>query len=167
VDGRVEDRATDAELEQLLEEGLGAAGRRGGRAGAGRAGAAGGGFGARVAARFLRTTRHEQEIAIGTQPADDDARLIEDVLGHLGRVVWTVADADGGRAARAVIGAGWLGMNPAVVDIRLRPGGRVIVRAAAKEGLIRQGTAKGAVRRVVDALTGAAGPAARSPDRRG
>jgi hypothetical protein len=134
-------RSGDAELEQLLEGGLSEAGRRGGHMGAGRPGAAGGGFGARVAARILRTTHHEQEISIGAWSPEDCARLVEDVLGHLGSVVWTAAD---GRAARGVIGAGWLDMNPAVVDIHLRPGGRLIVHAAAKEGPIRQRTAEGA-----------------------
>lgn len=152
-------RGTDAELERLLEGGLSEAGSRGGRKGAGRPGAAGGGFGARIAARILRTTHHEQEIAIGDRSPDECARLVEDVLGHLGEVVWTAAD---GRAARGVLGAGWLDMNPAVVDIQLRPGGRLIVHAAAKEGLIRQRTAQGAVRRVIEALSSAGAPSATS-----
>jgi hypothetical protein len=43
-------------------------------------------------------------------------------------------------------------MNPAVVDVHVRSGGRVVVHAAAKEGLIPQRTARKAVRKVIESL---------------
>ena len=69
------------------------------------------------------------------------------MLNHHGRVVWTRE-----RRIRGVIGAGALDMNPAVVDVDVRPGGRLVVRAAGKEGLIPQRTARKAVRKVIDSL---------------
>jgi hypothetical protein len=38
------------------------------------------------------------------------------------------------------------------VDVLVRPGGRLVVHAAAKEGLIPQRTAQKAVRKVIDSL---------------
>ena len=39
-----------------------------------------------------------------------------------------------------------------VVDVHVRTGGRVVVHAAAKEGLIPQRTARKAVRKVIESL---------------
>jgi hypothetical protein len=141
----------DAEVEELLAGGLAAAGARGGRKGAGAAGASGGAAGGRFASRFLRIERHEQEIELANPPA-------EDVLAHLGEVVWAARAADGGYEVRGLVGSGWLDMNPTVVDVDVRPDGRTTVRAAAKEGLINQKTAPKAVRRVVETLYSAAPP---------
>jgi hypothetical protein len=59
---------------------------------------------------------------------------------------------------RAVIGAGWLDMNPAVVDAVVEPideaRSRVTVRGVAKEGLIKQHAGQEAVERVVAELRG-------------
>jgi hypothetical protein len=53
---------------------------------------------------------------------------------------------------RGVIGSGAMNMNPAVVDVHVRSGGRVIVCSAGKEGLIPQRTAKKAVRQVIESI---------------
>ena len=45
-----------------------------------------------------------------------------------------------------------MNMNPAVVDVHVHPGGRIVVEAAAKEGLIPQRTAQKAVRQVIESM---------------
>ena len=136
----------DAQRELLLREGLGDLGALGGRLG-GPQGAGGGRLGARLTARLLPTRHHEETLELpGATP-----ELAWDVLAHLGRAVDRSPEEDGVRV-RGVVGAGALNMNPAVVDIAVAPGGRVTIHAAAKEGLIPQRTARGAVRRVIDSL---------------
>ena len=146
-------RATDdAEREELLREGLGDAGARGGALGGGAAGRLGGRFGARLAAKLLPTRHHEQEIELLAVLPEVAAGLAWDVLAHLGRGVATRDDGADGHLVRGVVGAGALDMNPAVVDVHVRPGGKLTVHAAAKEGLIPQGTARDAAEKVVESL---------------
>jgi len=135
----------DAEVEELLRDGLGdVAARAGRRSGAG---ASGGRLGARLSARLLPVRHHEDDVELVELPPEEAVRLAEDVLNHHGRAVWSR-----GAQVRGVIGAGAMDMNPAVVDVLVRPGGRLIVRAAGKEGLIPQRTAHKAVRKVIDSL---------------
>jgi hypothetical protein len=96
--------------------------------------------------------------ALLRQTSRKTARVAGDVLGHLGRPAWAASTPDGGHQVRGVVGSGWLNMNPTVVDIHVRPDGRLTVHAAAKEGPIRQKTAPKAVRRVIEALYSAAPP---------
>ena len=155
---RTEDRDRDAEREQLLGDGLAEAGSLGGRIGGGAAAAAGGRLGARAAARRLATSDHEQQIERLDLPAADAAALAGGVLAQLGQLEWSEADGQGGYALRGVVGSGWLNMNPTVVDIRLPASGPAVIRAAAKEGLIKQRTAEKAVRRVIEAIYSGAPP---------
>ncbi len=135
----------DAEVEELLRDGLGdVAARAGRRSGAG---ASGGRLGARLSAKLLPVRHHEDEFELLALPPEDAARLAEDVLDHHGRAVWSRGDR-----VRGVIGAGAMDMNPAVVDVVVCPGGRLAVHAAAKEGLIPQRTAQKAVRKTIDSL---------------
>ena len=56
-----------------------------------------------------------------------------------------------------LMGAGNGGLNPTIITIRLEPfppNTRVVVRAVAKEGLVKQQTAFGAVERVASAIQG-------------
>ena len=140
----------DVELEELLRDGLGDAGARGGRL-AGASAKLGGRFGARIGAALLSVRHHEQALELLSLSPEETARLAEDVLAHHGRAVWARRDL-GEHQVRGVIGAGALGMNPAVVDVHVRPGGHVVVHAAAKEGLIPQRTARKAVRKVIESL---------------
>jgi hypothetical protein len=146
----VADPMYEDDTEELLREGLGDAGARGGPGTR-----AGGRFGAKLTARVLPTREHEEEIELR---APDPEQLVQDVVAHHGRVVRAQPDATGAFAVRGVVGGGALGLNPAVVDVVVRPGGRVAVRAAAKEGLIPQKTAQKAVRRVIESLYSAAPP---------
>lgn len=124
----------------------GAGGRRGGRSGA------------RFAARFLnRTEVHEEQVALpdGVDPMARADEVLRELAGSSERL----AGEDGRPAVRGVVGAGWFGMNPAVVTVSPAGAGGLTVRAAAKEGLIGQHTAERAVRRVVEALGRPSGPA--------
>jgi len=106
----------------------------------------GGGLGARLTARFLKTSSFAASAEAGA-PADVVAEWLETAYGQLGRSL-----GDG----RAVIGAGYRNLNPAVVTTVLVPLGgdrtRVEVRGVAKEGLVGQRTAAKAVGRVLDAV---------------
>jgi len=135
----------DAEVEELLREGLGNVAARAGRRFGGSPG--GGRLGARLSARLLPVRHHEGDLELLELPPEEAVRLAEDVLDHHGRAVWSRGDR-----VRGLIGAGAMDMNPAVVDVLVRPGGRLVVRAAAKEGLIPQRTAHKAVRKVIDSL---------------
>jgi len=135
----------DAEVEDLLRDGLGDVAERAGRRF--HAGARGGSFGAMLSARLLPVRRHEDALELPLLPPAEAVLLAQDVLNHHGHVVWTRE-----QRVRGVIGAGAMNMNPAVVDVDVRPGGRLVVRAAGKEGLIPQRTAQKAVRKVIESL---------------
>lgn len=123
--------------EEVLEAELA---RLGGRA------SLGGGLGARLAARRLKTSRFEASAEAGAPP-HVVASWLEAAYRDLGRPLGE---------GRAVIGAGYRQLNPAVVTAVLVPlaGGRtrVEVRGVAKEGIIAQRTAAKAVGRVLDAV---------------
>jgi hypothetical protein len=63
---------------------------------------------------------------------------------------------------RAVVGSGVLGMNPAAVELLVEPvsdhATKVTIRATAKEGFIKQGTAEKAIKRVIEATGWIANP---------
>ena len=141
----------DAEREELLREAAGSAGARGGSL-SGPAGRLGGRLGARLGAKLLPTRHHEEAVELPAVLPDAASQLAWDVLEHHGRGVRAREDGFGGHMVRGVIGAGALDMNSAVVDVHVRPGGTLTVRAAAKEGLIPQGTARDAVEKVVASL---------------
>jgi hypothetical protein len=113
------------------------------------------GAGAATAAPHLRKSVKEINLTMHLPPGQVAARARQ-VIADLGALVQRGNDAHGG-AVRVVgiIGAGALNMNPAVVTVVIRPAGpesSVIVRGAAKEGLIKQRAGQDAARRVADAL---------------
>jgi hypothetical protein len=128
-----------SELEDLLEAELARLGRRGGLDR---------GVGARFVSQRLRVDTF-------TATIEADASLeavtswVDAALGILGRPI-------DGPAHRAVIGAGFRNLNPAVVEAAVSELGphrtRVVVRGVAKEGVLSQRTAAKAVGRVLDAL---------------
>jgi hypothetical protein len=128
-----------SELEDLLEAELARLGRRGGLDR---------GIGARFVSQRLRVDTF-------TATIEADASLeavtswVDAALGILGRPI-------DGPAHRAVIGAGFRNLNPAVVEAAVSELGphrtRVVVRGVAKEGVLSQRTAAKAVGRVLDAL---------------
>jgi outer membrane lipoprotein SlyB len=118
-------------------------------------GAAGGALGAKIGNKLLKDSGHEESIELD-EPADAALRRVVKALDDAGEIRPTESDAPG---ARAVIGSGFLSMNPAVVDASLEPiddkRTRVVLRASAKEGLIKQKTAEKAIEQVSSALRGA------------
>jgi hypothetical protein len=58
----------------------------------------------------------------------------------------------------AVMGSGFMKLNPCLITVEIAPysdsKSKAVIRGAAKEGLIKQGTAEKAVIRVIDAIKG-------------
>jgi len=151
----------DLELEELLRDGLGDVGASAGRR-VGPGARLGGRLGARIGAALLPVRHHEQELELLALAPEAAAQLASEVLAHHGHTVWSCEEL-GGHRVRGLIGSGALNMNPAVVDVHVRPGGRLLVHAAAKEGVIPQRTAQKAVRRVIESLRLAAASYSAAP----
>ncbi|NYV73858.1 hypothetical protein HW445_05965 [Streptomyces sp. UH6] len=107
-------------------------------------GAAGGASGrlVRVVAKLMRKVVHEIDLLVPL-PFDDALERVSGVLGRAGRVVDTTPLGSGeDETIRVVTGGGAGGLNPVVVTARVlkadEDSSEVWLRAAAKEGLIRQ-----------------------------
>jgi hypothetical protein len=108
----------------------------------------------RLAAKSLATETHSETLVLKLS-ADRVYEFAQLVLSELGRT--QVEDSISvPRSLRAVIGAGTLNLNPAVVDLVIAASGvnecPVTITAAAKEGLVKQQTAVKAIRRVTERL---------------
>ncbi len=119
-------------------------------------GGAGGRLGAESAGRRLRKNVLELDLAVSMTP-EAAARRVQEVLADQGHVLRT-EKADGESAVEVVgiVGAGFGNLNPAVVTVTIRPaedGSRLVVRGAAKEGLIKQRAGEWAAKRVAAAIT--------------
>ncbi|MFE7896952.1 hypothetical protein ACFU3E_05285 [Streptomyces sp. NPDC057424] len=106
--------------------------------------AAGGGGGGltRFVAKLMRKNVHEIDLVVAL-PFEDAVERVAQVLGRAGRTVDAVSEPGADqRTIRVVAGGGYGGMNPVVVTARVTRGevstSGVRLRAAAKEGLIRQ-----------------------------
>ncbi|MEU2539564.1 hypothetical protein [Streptomyces iakyrus] len=96
----------------------------------------------RFVAKLMRKNVHEIDLVVAL-PFDDTVEHVAHVLGRAGRRVDAVSEpGEGQRTIRVVAGGGFGGMNPVVVTALVTKGGasdsQVRLRAAAKEGLIRQ-----------------------------
>ena len=109
-----------------------------------------GGFGARWVARFLPSVSFETRLEV-EQSSSATAKSVEQLFTEIGRHIPELdSDPDGG-VFNAIIGSGRLNLNPTIVCIWLRSLGSrtaVSIRAVAKEGLIKQHSARTAVERV-------------------
>ncbi len=118
-------------------------------------GLAGGRRGAEFAARRMRKNVLEVDLEVGMTPAAA-ARRAEEVLTGAGALIRSGPGADSSVIeVVGLVGAGFGGLNPAVVTVSVCSsdyGSRIVVRGAAKEGLIRQRAGEAAARRVADAL---------------
>jgi hypothetical protein len=85
-------------------------------------------------------------------------RTALDVLEGEGRLRDDVADASEAPTVAAVVGSGFLGLNPALVTVEVVPsapdGAEVTVSGTAKEGLIKQRGGQKAAQRVAELLKG-------------
>jgi hypothetical protein len=158
--------------EQVLVRELGrlgaAGGAAGGAIGGGRAGRVGGRRGGRsgaeLAAKRIRTDRCELTVECDMSP-DEVLRAASGLLAGMGRLLDDVPPSAARDEVWALVGGGAGGLNPVVVRVaadRLGDAGcRAVVRACAKEGLIKQRAAQKTAARVRDALVG------RGDDRKG
>jgi len=133
------------------------AGAAGGLAGAGLAAAAGGGLGggagAAWAARRLPSRGAQATVEVSMNPHAALTMAFR-VLSSVGQIVPDEVTPDE-PVLRAVVGAGTLGLNPAVIELSVEAiseeEAKITVRATAKEGLIKQHTAEKALQRVLAA----------------
>ncbi|MFE9098090.1 hypothetical protein [Streptomyces sp. NPDC007264] len=108
-------------------------------------GAVGGGSGGltRLVAKWMKKNVHEIDLVVPL-PFDDAVKRVVNVLGRAGRMVEPVHVEPGRNLGtiRVVAGGGAGGLNPVVVTALVTEdgagGSKVRLRAAAKEGLIKQ-----------------------------
>jgi hypothetical protein len=102
--------------------------------------------GARLGSRFTKVVDAREELELDATP-EDARRRIEGVLAELG---WPRDEP-----LSAVVPSGFGNMNPAIVRASVAESGagsRVVIEAAALEGLVKQRAAAKAAKRVADAL---------------
>lgn len=111
--------------------------------------------GAEIAARRLRKDVLEVDLVLSISP-QRAADLARQVIGQYGSVL--DSGGSGGDSAMRVIGivgSGVANLNPAVVTVTIQAserGSRLVIRGAAKEGLIKQRAGAKAARRVAAAI---------------
>jgi len=114
------------------------------------------GWGARMVARLLPADVFETVVTLPL-PAVEAAALVRRVLAELGAPIDEQTAGDT-RTLRAMVGAGAMNLNPAVVTVRLTGKGpdatTAQIRGVAKEGLIRQHAGRGAAERTATRLIG-------------
>jgi hypothetical protein len=109
-----------------------------------------GGVGSKLVARFLSNIHYEVRIDVAAPP-DEVRPFIAALLANIGRPNPLLPDSF------VVCGSGHANLNPTIVSAEVAPfgaGSQVVIRAVAKEGLIKQGSAKKAVERVSELLWG-------------
>ncbi|MEV5609254.1 hypothetical protein [Streptomyces sp. NPDC052225] len=97
----------------------------------------------RAAAAARRLKKDVAEIALTTAQSPSTAfGRAHELLAHCGAPLATDSPPGGGSAVRGVVNSGFATLNPAVVTITVTPheetGAAVLIRGAAKEGLIKQ-----------------------------
>jgi hypothetical protein len=150
--------------DNLLARELGKVGAQGGALGgkhsdvpfADKAGGAGGYEGARLAARFL-PTEHFQKILDLRSGLQATLARVHEILASQGRIVDSTELQRSPRPSlSAVVKSGFFNMNPTIVlaeVIAATPDScTLLLTGAAKEGLIKQHSAKKAVERLAAAL---------------
>ena len=123
--------------------------------------------GARGAARGFKRMKKDIATTVVSLPGTAMAasKLVCDALAGVGKLVGTQTREDGAFAVRAILGVGIGGLNPAVVTavVVAAPdagasagaGARVELRAAGREGLIKQHPADKALAKVTAVLEAA------------
>jgi hypothetical protein len=117
-----------------------------------------GGFGARVAARRLPVEEHQESVCLAVDVARARALGVR-ALQHLdGRLDFALASAEPEGGISAVVGSGNMNLNPTIVQMQFAEASpiatNVIIRALAKEGIVKQHSAEKAVERVKNLLLG-------------
>jgi hypothetical protein len=116
----------------------------------------GGRFGARLAARRLPVEEHETAIAIAVS-ADQIRPDVCEILQSVGKLTDEFAAENDRESASAIVGSGHLNLNPTIVHVNLSNLSdgvtQLSIRALAKEGLVKQQSAKRAVERIVTLIS--------------
>ncbi|MFF3465278.1 hypothetical protein ACWCQN_33200 [Streptomyces sp. NPDC001984] len=119
---------------------------------------AGGRGGARGAARGFKRTKKDVSTTLVSLPGTVEAasQLVLEALTAAGNLLGTEVRDGGGVALRAIVGVGIGGLNPAVVTavVAAGPEGVAVVelRAAGREGLIKQHPADKALAKITAEL---------------
>lgn len=118
----------------------------------------GGERGARGVARGARMTKKDVRTAVEEVPgtAEGTRTSVRDLFAGLGRLAGEEAHDDGSCVIRAVIGSGFGRLNPTVVTAEVishsQASTQISLRAAAREGLIKQHSAGKALARIIERL---------------
>lgn len=117
-----------------------------------------GGFGARWAARRLPNVAFETHFEL-KESLIVAAGIVEGLLTKMGRRIPELASDPNAGLFYAVVGSGHLDLNPTIVRIELQSfesRTSLFIRAVAKEGAIKQHSARTAVEKIRVALVGEA-----------
>jgi hypothetical protein len=115
-----------------------------------------GGFGAKWAAKKLSTVEYESSLELHGTSQDVAHRVATAVL-PIGREIPEFPVQPEKGKYSLLIGGGTGGLNPTIAHLHIDESGqttRVKVRAAAKEGIVKQRTAEGVVKRIEALLRG-------------
>jgi hypothetical protein len=111
--------------------------------------------GARFVNKFLPTETYAETLALKIKP-EEALKLGFSVLSKLGKLETNDDIKPPYPMLKAVVGVGFLDMNPAIVRLKILAGDsgecELRITAAAKDGLIKRDTASTAVKRVVSEL---------------
>ncbi len=119
---------------------------------------AGGVHGASGAAYAVKLTRKDVRTSVEEFPGTAKATYnkVRNLFAELGELVGEEAHGDGSFAIRVLIGSGYGGLNPAVVTAEVTSNSQtstqVSMRAAAREGLIKQRSADKALTKIIQWL---------------
>ena len=140
---------------EILARELGKLGAIGGAVGGGIGGALGGGLGAGLAAKLLPNDTFELDIKIAAKPIDV-LKATYGILSQTGRITEGTEPPSDLPTLYAVVGSGFWNLNPAWVRVEIAPflesTTKISIRAAAKEGLIKQRAGEKAAKRIADLL---------------
>ena len=110
-----------------------------------------GGFGARWSAKLLPSVAHEVEL---TFPSGEHiATAVASSLATLGKPIPELPSVPAAGIFYALVGSGHLNLNPTILRVRVE-GQSVAIRAVAKEGAIKQHSARLAVERIEQSIRG-------------
>jgi hypothetical protein len=110
-----------------------------------------GGFGARFMAKRLPVEECEASIIVAAN-VDDVRASVYEALNSAGRLTDAFASQATGDRLSAIVGSGYMNLNPTIVHVGLTESSqastRISVRAIAKEGVVKQHSAAKAVERI-------------------
>jgi hypothetical protein len=115
-----------------------------------------GGFGARIAAKRLPT--EEVEINVSVNAGVNDVRAsVSQVLCGMGRLSDDFDSENKRGSISAIVGSGHLNLNPTIVHVMFVESTQALthvsIRAVAKEGLVKQHSAKKAAENIRNLLS--------------